>query len=367
MADSKGGQPPGVAALGTIIALSPLAKKVPRPQRTGDHMVDAKRHIDYNCKVAIIDKMEKEPYIIQPLHGLMQSHDLKNMASVDVEKGSPWTGNYKHVQSLPRGWMSEYLLARARALGIEAFITKQVLADLEVFCSDAIPTLFFFDTQLAPGCAWPPVLNDKYVASRTVIKRSEEVGNRLAVAVRKGLLSTPKQFDFMKAGCYELLFGENRLQTITHISGALAEVPDHIVVTKQFKLEDNHLDHLARVTLPPAKFYLWEFFGAAPFVQYMCVKGKKFCRLKDLGAAEKEVQKADDLSKKQSEIQVNTEVMQKAQEERSNAAMKRARERLLEKAEERKRLRSGNLDMLPAPSAEAALQDKERGEAEGTN
>eukprot|EP00969_Alexandrium_andersonii_P180811 7990333-Alexandrium_andersonii.AAC.1 len=213
--------------------------------------MDAQKSIEFDCMVRIIDKMCKQPSIIVPLHGLMQSHDLEKVHSLAsrVTVGS-WTGQYKQLDRIPKSWTTEYLLSRAHFLGLNV-ITHELLSKIEQDSMDALPMLFSFETQTVGAMAFPQQCSDKTICSKTFSKRAEQVGDRLKHLVLAGALGTEGKIDFGKGGCFTLKFAEGKLSELKHCTGVVAEVPSHVQITTAYTLVDNHLDHLARVELKP--------------------------------------------------------------------------------------------------------------------
>lgn len=78
--------------------LAPSAKKVPAIKTSGDRPKDRPRNTQRDSFVRIIDQLSKIPECIVPLCGVLLSEEL---LVADGGKRFEWTGDYKHLQTIP--------------------------------------------------------------------------------------------------------------------------------------------------------------------------------------------------------------------------------------------------------------------------
>ena len=88
--------------------------------------------------------------------------------------------------------------------------------------------------------------------------RAGEAGDAKKIFLQNGGLDGGR-VDW-RLGCFRMNFDDGgRLSSLTHILGAEAKVPAHVVITKAYKLFDNHLAHVARVDLKPNTYTFGDF------------------------------------------------------------------------------------------------------------
>ena len=311
-------------------SLSKLARMVPRPLHTRDSVMDAKRLIEFNYQVQIIDAMQKHPDIIVPLHGLFMSHDLSAMSTSTSCSSSTWTGKYKQVDRLPKPWVAEFVLSRARANGLAKFVTADTLSELELHMPDAIPMLFSFVTQTIGSSTLPAECADQRVCSQVFVKRAEECGARLQHLFQNGGFTKKNIVQYSRGGCYALQFDDDGLLSeLKHCSGAVAKLPTHISIDRTFVLNDNHLDHLATISKSPLRFRLHELFAdTETFKVGMIVPGKTYKRLQQLAEVVVSTLKKEESDRQESVVTEAPEVFEAAKKRRCTENMAKAREGL---------------------------------------
>lgn len=324
--------------------LGRIASKITKPKSTGDQAFDAKKMLEHDAFVRIVDKMEKCPSVIMPLHGFMQTFDLTTFGSLAQKSPGQWTGDYRTIDRIPKGWISEFLVKRSIQLGMSALVSDKTIAELEQRSPDAIPTLFNFETQTMGTMMFPPDCRQREIASLVFTKRAEEVGNRLLALSKNGGFSTPGVVDYKKA-CFQLHFNDQGVvERITHVTGAdSGPLPAHVQVTQAFSLMDNHLDHCARLVLGPAKYMVADFFREdAPFKRLMVQRKCK--RLHEIAATVLAEQTALADATELTEVKESDRTLKPALKKRSEENLTKAKAKLQERQEERKKARTLILD-----------------------
>lgn len=340
VASSKCPAPPASSCDGQ--PLSALASKIPKIKRTGDLRVDTQKTIERDAFVRIVDKLSKYPKYILPMHGIMMSQDFnaETMATAAPTK-SEWTGNYGCLGKIPKEWICQWLLHRSEKLG--ASLTAAHLAKIEEDSPENIKMLFSLETQTLPHQNFPSTCHDAYIATKTFNERASQVGNRLAKFMSAGGIRDDGSLDFSKGGCYKLQFEGDRCSTIVHISGTKATLPAHVVITKDFVLYDNHLDHLAKAELLPSTYTLIELFPKGCDLDKLAMRKKDAKPLKEMATAIADAHAEGQRSKIAETVQVAREdssVLKVVANRKAAANLIKARTKLLEKAEERKTRRT---------------------------
>lgn len=293
--------------------LSALAKKAPRPKPTGAKDLDMRLTFEHSCMVRIIDRMCKDPSVIMPIHSFMINTNMEQLSSAREVGASEWTGNYRQLERVPRAWMSEFLLKRAKDTGCDQTFTPALAKNICNESAQHIDMLFYFVTQTVPSMMFPKGLQDPRLASTVFSRRAAQCGDRLKNLCLNGGFAKEGSVDFKK-GAFELQFQNDLLKQVTHVATGLHahSFGDHIRISTRFELVDNHLDHAARVILRPTVFHLYELFPeSAPFRRNMY--GKKFKALNEL--VEKVTAEFDEEAKlkQDSTVEASDRVVVKAQ------------------------------------------------------
>lgn len=71
------------------------------------------------------------------------------------------------------------------------------------------------------------------------------------------------------------MFEGQKATSITHRSGAKADIPPHCYIDKTFAVHDNHSDSDAKVGKPPCVFVCNEFFGDDTPVRALMIRETK--------------------------------------------------------------------------------------------
>lgn len=147
-------------------------------------------------------------------------------------------------------------------------VSAQWFDDLNCRNDAFIHELLSFMTQWPLQTPIPDCAKDERVlVHKAFVSRLKEVDRLAAVAKHVSV----GKYDQTSGGAYSLVFTENKMTEIVHCSGARAAPPDHITITKDFKLVNWFSDLSAFVTKQQAKYFLRDFFSPAegPFVHSM--------------------------------------------------------------------------------------------------
>ena len=319
--------------------LSKLCTHVKKPRPTGNQALDEKNMGIHAKRIAIIDKMEKDPLFVGPIHDYMIGNDLIAIATA-TDNLTDWNGKYTTLQRLPPWWMLEWLLKHAEAQKVSDVVNQALLAELESSSHDKVVLLMVWVLQVPPTQALPQECSDKDVCALTLTMRATEVGPRLISLVKAGGLMISAQINF-GAAAYSFKWVDGNVHTITHTwSGKEVTVPSHVVINEHFQLHDNHLDHEAKFVCGGTSHLMADQFIGAPWKSLLVNWKKKFLRLTDHAKSAKKqlactiVGSASAQTK--SELQ---QVVNEAAKVRTAAGCAQARLKLKQREEDKKRLR----------------------------
>lgn len=328
--------------------LAPLAKRIPRPKTTGNRDLDTKRSFEYSCMTRIVDRMSKDPEVISHLHNFMLNTNMKSLETAREKGNAEWTGEYKSLERVPRSWMSEFLVRRARDTGCDQIFNQDTLKRLCDENQQQVDMLFYFETQTVGSMPFPKGLEDPYTAATVFSRRAAQVGERLKDLTRAGGLAQGNRVDFRK-GCYELEFEGAWLKSVRHVSSnvKVQSFDEHIRISTRFELVDNHLDHAARVTLNPTSYTLCDLFPAdCAFKRTMYAKKTK--AITDLITIVAQELRQEHDAKARAIIAPDTRIQDDLQKKQSAENLAKAREKLERTKHANKRLRTMNFEVATA-------------------
>lgn len=140
------------------------------------------------------------------------------------------------------------------------------------------------------------------------------------------------------------------------------------MILSSFKLLDNHLDHLARVTNPPVKTFLHELFPPdTRFKKNMVEVGRKFKALSALADEVVDQQETAAIQAAENVVEADCRVTEAAKQKRRNDNLEKARDQLKKTKVERASRRCLDLSSFPTPAPLADAAEAEPAEAVTTS
>lgn len=190
------------------------------------------------------------------------------------------------------------------------------------------------------------------MTAKCLTQRSNALGGRVANLLQRGNIKNG-HVDFMRGGCYELIFAEDSDEAVSirHISGIAIPVPPHIRITKAFNLYDNHSDADARVGYDAAwEHNLYKFFACNPVADCINNDQRGTKALQKLVKVQEE-SKADGEQRQVEVKRGNPELLKTGQDERKKVACQKARQAMEQKRTERVTKRKFGLAALGSTRA----------------
>ena len=317
--------------------LSKLCNSVAKIKPTGDMQLDEKMKGTWAKKVAVIDRMEKEPFVVSVLHDYMIGNDMLAIATAS-EASLDWTGKYQSICRLPAWYQINWILEHAKQEGVADTVNKQCLVALESSSHEKIILLLVWITQLPSTQSLPmPECHDQKVCSLTLTIRATEMGSRLAMLVKAGGFSVAGELDFAAASYSFIWKNAEYVESVVHTwTQHKVDLPSHVVITQDFDLHDNHLDHEARFTCGGTTHTLANEFNGA-WKAYLVNFKRRFNRLNDHAKAAckqlavpeivpEHVQQKNDVKK----------LVQDAEQEKNAERWEAAKHRLLQREDGKK-------------------------------
>ena len=344
MASSSHGTAPGRSSgTGTTAGaanpgtqLSPYAKKLPKPQRTGSLQSDCTRSIEHEAIQKIISLLQDHPS-----HALMTLASLQsNLSTIDSATDDCWGPSVKTLGKLPVHWVSQWLVEASQGELRQVDMEKMVEYD-----NQAAFTLFHFATQTKPGHRLPVECLDKKVCSKVFFERAKVLGKRL-VSWKEKALSHDGSIKWGEGGCYKLTFEDGKAMAITHVSGDSAKIPIHVTITKDFILMSNFSDSTACLELSPATYTCKDFFTAEMGPNRHELSHLQAPELKSLAEVVKGGLQETSKKLTQDTIDEDPKFLHVASKKRQLSAVAKAREARIAHADKKKKLRQVDLNKL---------------------
>lgn len=342
MASPDAGTAPASLALTRRLAdipgveLTPFAKRLPKPQRTGSLQSDCTKSIEHAAIQKIISLLQDHPS-----HALMTLASLQsNLATNDSTTDDCWGSNVKALGKLPVHWVSQWLVDASQGELRQCDMEKMVEHD-----SQAAFTLFHFATQTKPGHKLPVECLDKKVCSKVFFERAKVLGKRL-VSWKEKALTHDGSIKWGDGGCYKLTFEDGKAKTITHVSGDSAKIPSHVTITKDFILMNNFSDSTACLELAPATYTCKDFFLPEQGPNKHELSHMQAPELKSLAEVVKGGLQETSKKLTADTIDEDPKFLQEASKKRQLSAVAKAREARAAHANKKKKMRQVDLNKL---------------------
>lgn len=232
-----------------------LAQRVTKTRRSGNLAEDNAAIARRTALMFIIDACVKQPDVIMPFHGILLSQDLTKTVQEKKDEKAGWDPEWKSVHRISREWSAQWLMNECRGAFGDSIvsISPAMMQKIDKQDKDAVELLFQFATQLRGSTPLPPDFSDGRVAQRAFTQAAADKDARLNKLIAKGALDSAGKINWTKGGCWSVSWNAtgSRATALKHISGREFPLPDHLVITKEYALIDNHLDAAARLELVP--------------------------------------------------------------------------------------------------------------------
>ena len=221
-----------------------LAKKVPKPPKTGNKSKDEEANSRRELMMDLISHMQWDGSHILPLYGTLK----KRLAESGKPVGEDYFTEVSIVQKLDAAWMEAWVVTNSDFSVEELALAKD--AD-----EDAIIYLFIYGCQYQLNLKLSSMCLHKPLMTRMANERHVACGNRLSGLKGKlGWKAESPLVKFKNWGCYKLDFNkENQLSAVTHCATATVKKigEAHRFITKEnTRLINNHSDHDACLRMP---------------------------------------------------------------------------------------------------------------------
>lgn len=234
--------------------LSPYAKKMPRPDRTGNPIRDTANLAAYDAAQHVITAIQRDWEHVLPLLGTIHKRESAKKAAKDALHADlfPHFGSYKRIKDDA---------FKMRALMQKSDFVEDDLLAMMKKDSDVLDKLLTLITQIGCAQVLPDNLRVKDCCFQMILDRTSHCRNRLDRAKANGCI-VEGRFDFKRFGCYILEFDEDKnLVAVTHRATACKVTVDGSWITDKAKFCLNFDDMNAYLEIAPyPKVHVHSFF-----------------------------------------------------------------------------------------------------------
>lgn len=325
-----------------------VALRVPKPKKTGNEMVDTSKDAERELLMVLIDNCIWDSSHIMPLHNLL----MKRLASGPQDTGGNSFDKVGLLYSLPEEFLAHFITSVSDMSSLDIVAAKR-------FDPEAVVIMCKFGLDLPAHLKLPRECMLKDFMMDLLMKRHSDIGSRLSKLKESGTWDASRnQLNFKDKGCYRLTWRDGILRSVTHISGAVAELDAaKIQITRAYTMINNFSDRDAALLMEPLPpVHLFGFFKASntgPFAHKQFKGGKaqdwtnfvtnartEFDNARQVGGGGEEVMQAE---------------LDKLNKERKSEALDKAR-RSAKEALDRKMLKRKYNLMAAEPQEPPALQ-----------
>lgn len=305
--------------------------KVPRPVKTGSETVDTDAEARHGIMMRMFREVMADRNFVLPLYNTLQERIRARDDAVVTD-----TTTFAKISTVSKTCpeFSVYHLTQVSDLTVEQ------LVNLRKQDEDSIAQLLCYDCQLHPNLKLSKECAVKDFWAYFLKSRSKALGSRLANARRSGIIDPSATSLYWEQGSYALYFTEGKLTRIVHRSSKdQVEIGEEFHITTAWSLLSNYSDWDASLQLKPMPAVkLCTFFkspaGPHKVKNYGCKVGEF---AKDMAAlfndwdARRRSQNGGDGS-----IDEARAGLAQITNDRRNEALKRARDKAVERLQEKK-------------------------------
>lgn len=216
-----------------------MALKMPAAKVTGNYELDSEADSLREMKMDIVDAIVASDAHVVALHGVL----CKRLRESSTPKGNEYFDEIGLVSKLPEEWLGSWLCEVSD-------LRPADIVSIQKFDSDSVLQLFMYATQLPAKLRLPDECRAKRVMVALANHRHELYGRRLrSFRSSSGILPTG-QLHFLNRA-YKMVWTENRLSELEHISKEKVTIPAHVHIMRDFTYECGYLDSEAKVVKAP--------------------------------------------------------------------------------------------------------------------
>lgn len=295
--------------------------KMPKISTTGVAAQDRDKELNRVAFISIMEHLwnnEDDVYACRSFLDERKSEKNDGVDQNDIFKVCTTLGK------LGEDWVVQQLLDRTS-------LTKTGLKRAEKFDEQSVQHLFAYILSAALSMKLPAECRSKTVMDQLVVERVEKIGR--CTGVSDDMILPTGQVNWLAKGCYKLTWAadKSRCVEIAHTSSkASATIPEHVLITQQYTLTNNHSDMQAMLSLSHNSYTLAQFFGASEGpMSFGCWFGRS--RLVQQAAAQ--AHSYIEHIRKQAcagTVATDKSIFEEVRQERKQAAASKARTKLLE-------------------------------------
>jgi hypothetical protein len=232
------------------IELSPYARRLPKPKKTGDGTLDEQQRLQHVALQKTITLLQQHGDAVFPiLASLVGIVNRKSSNSTD----QLFPSTYCKCRYLPKYWLATWL-CQATPLKIS---TLKAVGRVD---KNGIRSIFEFLTQLDGNDSIPPAMLDKVVCAKALAARMRAVIPDADAWVAESVPKSGK-IDWGSCGVYIFELPKGGPPKVTHRrSGDTSSIPCHVSLDGSWLLRDNIHDMLTCFVKDDTVSYVHTYF-----------------------------------------------------------------------------------------------------------
>lgn len=308
--------------------LSPLAKRIPKVRRVGDSMEQRRRDLQRSCLVKLVDWAVKHEELVPKVWSALEAGQV---LFDDGPKAGFFAEPPKTIRNIEKSWKARFLID----LG-DGAISNELMADIDSRDEHAIHEVFCMLTKTFLGSeSLPREFIDQRLLAAAMRARHEEVLPHFNMKHwAREHIAANGTIAWQQAGPYTYTFSPTgQLAEVTHVSGAKASVPKHMVIDNEFQLKQCAYDMSAQFVNGPVQHMVHKLFGKGEGPNKFAFDRKGMCMRSLLHHAQAAIAQAEKSTTISSDDGLK---LRDHAKERRAAALEKAREKMRSAASKEK-------------------------------
>ena len=238
-----------------------FASTLPAVVKSGNESKDEDMEMARDAMMKTINLLWRNPSVCMKNNNWLE----KKIASDAAQVGNDYFKAITTIGKLDETWAVAWLVSNSP-------LTLELIEDVSAKDPDSWRQLYMFALVCSLHCKCPESLRNKALCSMTLHARHVLCGRRLSKLRCPTFVNEENEcIDWKHIGVYEPLWhadDEKSLKVLRHKpTGHLGRIPDHVLVSREFKLWYNWDDFEASFVLTPSNFKCCDFFesGSGPF------------------------------------------------------------------------------------------------------
>lgn len=222
-----------------------LAQRVPKVVRSGNEEKNAELERDRCCLMEVIDSCLEDAGNITVAYQAIQRRKHSLVTGIRTDDAKANFDKISQVDRLDTNWMMQFISQNTD-------LDMRDLLKVYSYEATGILEIFTFMTELPWALRLPKQCMVKWVMYEMTKDRWSAVGQRGQALKRNGVVKADGSLNWKDWGSYTITFQDDVAKQVIHKpSGLQKALPDGVVITRAFTLQNNFSDHQAVLVCDP--------------------------------------------------------------------------------------------------------------------